>query len=445
MNHATLSLDRRTLLALILMLLLAGELFAQKKLSSTEQGIRTWIHNNRENQIEHLAQAVNIPSGTLNLPGVRRMAEFYRATLDSLGFTTRWIPMESVKRSGHLIAEHKGKPGMKTILLLGHLDTVFEREGPGWLRQDSVGRGPGSNDMKGGNAVLLYALKALAHAGVLRDANVIVFFTGDEESVGRPLDVARRDMVEAAKRSNVALSFEGGSMRNATVARRGASGWRLEVTAQQGHSSGIFRPSAGYGAIYEAARIVNEFRLRLSGVPYLTFNPGIIAGGTDVEIDSSGTIAHAEGKSNIIAPRAYVSGDLRFITNAQLDSVRQVMRDIVAASLPGTKATITFQDGYPAMAPAEAHYRLLEQYSEASEALGYGPVLPLDPGQRGAGDIAFIADLVPQALDGLGVSGTGAHSPDERVFLNSLPMQTERAAVLIYRLSRQPSTRTKAN
>lgn len=403
--------------------------------------MRTWIQNNRENQIEYLARAVNIPSGTLNLRGVRQMADFHRATLDSLGFSTRWIPMDTVKRAGHLFAERKGKPGMKTILLLGHLDTVFEREGPGWQRRDSVGIGPGSNDMKGGNVVMLYALKAMAHAGVLREANIIILFTGDEESVGKPLEVARRDMVEAAKRSDVALSFEGGSVRNATVARRGASGWRLEVHAQQGHSSGIFRPNSGHGAIYEAARIVNEFRQRLAGVPYLTFNPGIIAGGTDVEIDSSGTIVKAEGKTNIIAPRAYVSGDLRFITNAQLDSARQVMREIVAASLPGTKATITFQDGYPAMAPTEANYRLLAQYSDVSEALGYGPVAPLDPGQRGAGDVAFVADVVPQALDGLGVSGTGAHSPDERVFLNSLPMQTERAAVLIYRLTRERSTR----
>lgn len=428
-----------------LILLATYHLSAQKKLAAVEHAMRAWVQQNRERQIEHLAQAVNIPSGTLNLRGVRLVADLYRAHLDSLGFTTQWIPMDTVKRAGHLVAEHKGRPGTKTILLLGHLDTVFEREGPGWQRQDSVGIGPGSNDMKGGNAVLLYALAALAHVGALRDANIIVFFTGDEESVGRPLDVARRDMVDAAKRSDVALSFEGGSMRNATIARRGASGWRLEVNAQQGHSSGIFRPSSGYGAIYEAARIINEFRQRLSGVPYLTFNAGLIAGGTDVEIDSSGTIAKAEGKTNIIAPRAYVSGDLRFITNKQLDSVRSVMQEIVAASLPGTKAIITFQDSYPAMAPTEANYRLLSKYSEVSEALGYGPVAPLDPGQRGAGDVAFVADVVPQALDGLGVSGTGAHSPDERVFLNSLSMQTERAAVLIYRLSRERSTRQPVN
>jgi glutamate carboxypeptidase len=426
----------------VVMVLFVSSLFAQPKLSRPEQQMRDWLERHREDQVNYLARAVNIPSGTMNLRGVKQTADLFRATLDSLGFKTSWSPMAVVNRSGHLIAERKGKPGTPTILLLGHLDTVFEGPGQGWQREnDSTAKGSGSNDMKGGDVIMIYALKALANAGVLQDANIILVFTVDEERVGEPIVTARKDLVDAAKRAVVALSFEGGSVSMATVARRGASFWHLEVSAQQGHSSGMFRNNGGYGAVYETARIINEFRERLSRVQYLTFNPGIIAGGTDVAMDSIGFHGTVDGKTNIIAPKAIANGDLRFITEAQKDSARSVMREVVAKNLPGTKATITFEDGYPAMSPTEANYKLLAKYSDVSQALGYGTVEPLDPGLRGAGDVSFIAPHIASAIDGLGASGTGAHSPDERVHLNSLPMQTERAAVLIYRLSREKLVR----
>jgi glutamate carboxypeptidase len=242
-------------------------------------------------------------------------------------------------------------------------------------------------------------------------------------------------MVEAAKRSDVALAFEGGSRDNATVARRGASSWLLQVNGRQGHSGGIFSAGAGDGAIFEAARILNAFREQLGDQQYLTFSPGVIVGGTDVTYDTVHVAGSATSKLNIIARAVTVSGDLRFISEEQKERTRATMREIASHNLPGTSARIAFSDEYPAMAPTPANYALLAAYDSVSRALGYGPVQALDPGRRGAGDISFVAPFVA-GLDGLGASGAGSHTPDERVDLRSLEMQTERAALMIYRLTR---------
>jgi glutamate carboxypeptidase len=412
-------------------------LAAQPRLSAPEQRLRDYVAQHREDQIDFLAKAVNVNSGSLNLEGVREVGALFRAAFDSLGFTTRWVAMPpEMHRAGHLIAEHRGKPGGTRILLIGHLDTVFEGEGQQWVREDSVGHGAGSGDMKGGDVIILYALKAMAATGALKDANVTVIFTGDEELAGDPLTISRRDLIELGKSHDVALAFEGGSNTTATIGRRGASTWRLEVNARQAHSSGMFSEGGTYGAIYELARILDAFRTQLAGEPNLTFNPGVIVGGADVTFDTLNLAGTAAGKTNIIAPRAVAVGDLRFLSEEQKENARARMRAIVARSLPGAQASISFADEYPAMAPTPGNARLLAVYDSASQALGYGAVEALDPGRRGAGDISFVAPYI-DGLDGLGALGGGSHSPNERVDLPALARQTERAAVLIYRLSRE--------
>jgi glutamate carboxypeptidase len=418
---------------------------AQAGLSGAERRIRDDVARRAEDQVAFLARVVDIPSGTLNVAGVRRVGDVFRAALDSLGFETRWVDMPpGMGRAGHLVAEHRGKAGRTRLLLIGHLDTVFEGEGQQFVREDTIARGAGSGDMKGGDAIILYALRALAGAGALKDANVTVVLTGDEESAGDPLSVSRRDLVEAARRSDVALAFEGGSDTTAVVGRRGASEWRLTVTGKQGHSAGVFGDSSGYGAIYELARILDAFRTELGGEQYLTFNPGVVVGGERVEFDTLRLSGTAAGKTNIIAPAAVASGDLRFLSAEQEERARGRMREIVARSLPGASATITFAEGYPAMTPTPGNARLLAVYDTVSRALGYARVVAFDPGRRGAGDVSFVAPYV-DGLDGLGALGGGSHSPREHVDLPSLTRQTQRAALLIYRLSRQKAPARRAD
>lgn len=421
--------------AQLLLLGLTGHSLAAQTLTATETKVRDWIAAHREEQIGFLEKMVNIPSGTLNVAGVRAVGALYRAELDTLGFTTRWAEMPSeMLRGGHLVAERIGKKAGKTprrLLLLGHFDTVFEGEGQKFERVDSIARGAGTSDMKGGDSVLLYALKALAENGLLDAMHLAVVITGDEESTGRPLDLARAPLIEAAKRSDLALSFEGGSRTLASISRRGSSNWLLSVTGRQAHSAGVF--GSNYGAIYETARILNGFREQLVGPAGLTFNPGFIVGGTEVIPDTSGYTFTVSGKTNIISPLTLVRGDLRFVTEEQKERARAVMREIVAKHLPGTSAEITFDDSYPAMPVTAAGEALLAQYDSASRALGYPALRAMDAANRGAGDLSFVAPYIP-GLDGMGSLGSGAHSPQESVHLPTLEMQTARAAVLMMRL-----------
>src|SRR5260370_6995552 len=114
------------------------------------------------------------------------------------------------------------------------------------------------------------------------------------------------------------------------------------------------------------------------------------------------------------------------------------MRDSGGQDVRGTGARVVFRDEYPAMSPTPGNARLLAVYDSASQALGYGAVAALDPGRRGAGDISFVAPLI-DGLDGLGALGSGSHSPGERVDLQPLTMQTERAPLLLHRPGRRPA------
>jgi glutamate carboxypeptidase len=410
-----------------------------QSLSANERKMREWIEAHTAEQTAFLEKVVNINSGTLNLAGVKAVGDEFAREFQALGFETRWIPMPpEMKRAGHLFAEHKAKKRSrntgKTLLLIGHLDTVFEGEGQKWtVVDDSTARGAGSSDMKGGNVVILYALKAMKAAGTLDDTNIIVAFTGDEESSGDPDSISRRDLVQAARRSQAILAFEGDAGK-ATVARRGSSSWIVTVTARQAHSSGVFSPGTGYGAIYELSRILTQFRDSLSNEQYLTFNPGVVVGGTDVKYDSANISGSASGKINIVAPSAYAHGDLRFLTPDQLTNARARMREIVSRSLPQTSASISFYDGIPSMPPTPGNFGLLAVLDTVTKALGYGPTEALDPGLRGAGDISYVSQYA-DALDGLGVDGSRSHTPDETVNLRSIKRSTERAAVLINRLA----------
>ena len=419
------------ILTTLLTLLLAINAVSQN-LNADEQKIAGFIDKNGAEALAILENAVNIGSPTEKNAGVKAVGMLFKKEFEALGMTARWINMPpETKRAGHLIAETKGTRG-KRILLLGHLDTVLE--GEKFRRDGDRAFGTGIGDMKGGLVVMLQALRALNAAGALKDSRITVLLTGDEEDSCEPVSICRGDMITAAKRSDLVLSFEASVRNTATVGRRGSSSWRLEVEAKTGHSSGIFREGMGYGAIYEAARILNEFRLQLGGEKYLTFNPSLIVGGTTANAENAeGT---ATGKTNVVPAVVVVEGDLRFISEEQKETARAKMREIAAQSLNGASAKITFQDGIPAMTPVEANFELLKQLDQASKDLGFQGVEALDPGERGAGDIAFIADLLP-GLDGIGIGGSrNSHASGESADIASMPMLTKRAAVLIYRLTR---------
>ena len=427
---------RLALLAAVAVMACASPALAQT--SEAERIMAATVVAEHDRHIALLERMVNQNSGTLNLPGVRAIGEMIRPEFEALGFDVRWLEMAETGRAGHLVATHAG-PG-RNILLIGHLDTVFEVDSPfqTFVRDGNTATGPGVGDDKGGVVVILSALRAMQAAGTLKDANITVFLTGDEERTGAPLSISRKDLIEAGKAADFALEFEGLAMEDGkdfgTVARRSSTNWTLTTGGRTGHSSGVFNETLGFGAIYELTRILDSFRRDLRE-PNLTYNVGVMAGGTPATLDADGFRVTASGKTNIVAETAVARGDLRALTPEQQTRARDRMQAIVADHLPRTTAELAFgETGYPPMAPTEGNRDLLARLNAVNRDLALPEMAEYDPARRGAADSGFVAADVP-TLGGLGMAGSGAHAVGETVDLDSLVRQAQRAAVLISRLS----------
>ena len=416
---------------------------ATAQLAPPEQAMIRTVDAEQQRTTAMLEKWVNQNSGTMNFAGVKAVGDMVRAELEPLGFKVEWIDMSAAKRAGHLVARHvpqsRGKGRGKRLLLIGHLDTVFEQDSPfqRWVRRGNDGEGPGAGDDKGGMAVMVAALRAMHAAGTLKNADITVFLTGDEEDSG-PVEVSRRDLIAAGKWADVALDFEGlvelDGMDMGSTARRSSDEWTLTVTARSGHSSGIFTPGSGAGAIYELARIVDSFRRELPE-DKLTFNVGLVGGGATAELDKERIRIAATGKTNVIAGTAIARGDLRAISPDQIARAKARMQAIVARPLPGARAVIVFHpDGYPPMAPTAGNRALLARLNQVNRDLGLPEMGELDPVKRGAGDISFVA-ADADGLAGLGASSRGDHAPGETVDIASIFRQAKRAAILMSRLA----------
>jgi glutamate carboxypeptidase len=396
-----------------------------------------------------LEKLVNINSGTMNLPGVLKVKDILQPEIE--GFKTRWNPMDQqVGRAGDLVAEHACPKGTgrcgKRILLIGHMDTVFE---PSSTFQKysivpntdgKIATGPGVADMKGGLVIMLSALKAMKAAGVLDRSEITIVLAGDEERFGKPSSISRKDLIDAGKHSDVALEFEnngrdGGLDGTDTIriGRRSSIAWHLETTGKSGHSSGVCNETMGCGAIYELVRILDQFHTELPENG-LTFNVGLILGGATAKLNADNTGGTATGKVNIIPPTALANGDIRTLNEEQTTRVKKKMEAIVRDHLPKTGAVIEFEDGYPAMGATAASEALLAKLQAVNDTLGFPRMNVTDPIQGGAGDIAFVAPYVSAGLVGTGSFGAGAHAEGETIYLDSLETQAKRYAVLMYRL-----------
>ena len=425
----------------LVLLIISASMSSLAQNDAIEKKIVKSVDKHNATSLELLKKAVNINSGTMNFEGVRKVGELFKSELDKLGFKTELTSGELYGRSGHLIATITGKKGPK-ILLIGHLDTVFELDSPFQEYKkinDSIVIGPGVADMKGGNVIIVLAMKALEDAEILKDLNIEIIMTGDEEKSGNPIQLSKKDLIDAAVRADIALGFENadGNPKTIVTSRRGSTDWELQVHGNPAHSSQVFTEKVGTGAIYEASRILNEFYQQLSNEENLTFNPGFIIGGTSLEPNSDLTGGTALGKTNVVAQSVIVRGDIRAISLEQLEKAKNMMVSIASKNYNGTMAKIIFGiDGYPPLAATNGNKKLLEYYSTVSNDLGFGPVSTVNPRNAGAADISFTSGYVDMAIDGLGLKGGAKdHTINETANIYNLPIQAKRAAVLIYRLS----------
>lgn len=429
--------------ATVLFFFLVGHGYADdhRSLTEDEKKIVEQVQNNLSQTLSGIEKSVNINSGTMNFSGVKAVGELMIEKFKLLGFKTQWLEGSAFNRAGHVVAQLTSKnPSAKKILMIGHLDTVFATQDSFQQYQQLSNTeisGPGIVDMKGGNAIIIAALSALQKANLLSELSIRVVLTGDEESSGRPLALSKKAIVDGGKWADIAMGFEDGDgdINTAVIARRGAVGWTLNVTGKPAHSSQIFRDDIGYGAIYETARILTDFRTQLAKEENLTFNPGLIAGGTTVDYEKNQSTITSFGKVNVIAQTTVVIGDIRAISSKQLANAKQVMQKIVEKNLAHTNAELIFAEGYPAMAPTVGNYKLLALYNQISYDLGYNKVMAVNPRKAGAADISFAADYVDMALDGLGLMGRGGHTKGEVADLTTLQKNIEKAAILLHRIA----------
>jgi glutamate carboxypeptidase len=191
---------------LILLTLIFSQFCIAADLSEIEDKIAKQISIKLPDSIKLLEEVVNINSGTMNLDGVRAVGTRLQNEFDQLGFDTQWISGESFDRAGHLLASHStGQENKPNILMIGHLDTVFAQddEFQKFTKiDDRYSTGPGVTDMKGGNLIILSAVRALKELDLLSEINIRVILTGDEErSVDRwpiqkrPLSMQRNGQI----------------------------------------------------------------------------------------------------------------------------------------------------------------------------------------------------------------------------------------------------------
>jgi glutamate carboxypeptidase len=423
--------------------LLVNSAHAKTPLDLNEQNIVKQVALALPQDLKDIEQAVNINSGSMNIEGVKQVGLLAKQQLSEIGFEVQWLDGSAFNRAGHILATHQSSnPNALKVLMIGHLDTVFAKNDnfqTFTMLSKTQASGPGVADMKGGNTIIISALRALKKLNLLDNVSIKVLLTGDEESSGRPLSLSKKAIVDGAIWADIALGFENGdnNINTGMASRRGYTGWTLNVEGKAAHSSQIFNDEVGYGAIYETARILEAFRAQLEPEKNLTFNPGMIVGGTSIDFDLAKSSGSAFGKSNVIAQKAKVKGDLRALSNKQLKSAKQTMQNIVKNNLNQTHAQLIFEAGYPPMTLTQGNLELLAQYSQVSQDLGYNVVKAANPRKAGAADISFAAEHVDMSLDGLGLMGSGAHTKNEIADLTTLNKNIEKTAILIYRLSKQ--------
>ena len=386
--------------------------------------------------------SVNINSGTQNFAGVRAGRRAVRAEFDALGFKTAWVDGAPFKRAGHLVAERPGTG--PRILLIGHLDTVFEPDSPfqKFERVEPTRRARARHHRHEGRRrrSCSWRCRRWQRRGARRRMNVAVVMTGDEEDAGEPQAPRARRWSRPRKGAAVAIGFEDGAgdPRTAVIARRGTTAWTLHVKGTPAHSSQIFREDIGYGAMFEAARILNAFREKLAGEPHLTFNPGAIVGGTQVEFDTrAGPRARRSARTTSSPSTPWCRATCARCRSEQFASARRSHAgDRRRRRCRTTLAEITFDDGYPPLAPTAGNRRCWRCTTRRAATSVPVPSTAVDPDTAGAADVSFVAEHVPMILDGIGLMGDGGHTVNETADLRTLPSQTKRAALLLYRLTR---------
>ena len=365
-----------------------------------------------------LEALVSIDCGTHTKAGVDAVGRHVAATLAAMGGRVAVSPSDDLGDS--LAATFAGDPARPRLLLLAHMDTVFD-EGTAAARPFRIeaGRalGPGVADMKAGLLAGIHALAAVrAVAG--GDLGTIVYLANADEEIGSP---SSTDLIRAwARESDVALVLECARASGAIVSsRKGTYDLRLRVTGRAAHAG--VEPEKGRSAILEAAHLVGELHALPGRFRTVTCNVGVISGGT---------------RPNVVAAEAVLDVDLRAETGAELDAALDAVRALAASpAVPDVVVGVEEVSGWRPMEKSAEAARLADHARTLAAAMGFALE---DVGTGGASDGNTTAGMGVPTIDGLGPIGGLDHAPGEYVEVDSIVSRTTLLAALMLAISRDP-------
>ena len=362
-----------------------------------------------EEFLSDLKALVEIESPSSDKLAVDHLAEFLAARLEHHGAHAQIHLAEQF--GNHVQADFAGISESKPILLLGHIDTVWEL---GTLKQmpfrlaDGRAWGPGVLDMKGGIAIAIHAM-ALLRENNIPHAPVRMLFVSDEEVGSHSSRVITEKLALESKAVLVLEPGQGleGSLK---TERKGVGVYEIKVTGEAAHAG--VEPGQGASAIHELAHQIETLDGFTDLERGLTVNAGVVRGGT---------------RSNVIAAEAWAEVDVRVRTITDGKTIDAKMRGLRARD-PRCKIAISGGINRPPMERTEKVVALYKKAEQVAGSLG----LKIDEKATGGGsDGNFTAALGVPTLDGLGAVGEGAHAVNESILVDQIAPRLALLAGLI--------------
>ncbi len=364
-----------------------------------------------------LETLVNIESGSRDLQGLNQLGTVIAGRLRQAGMQVEIRPARAPQfhpqlkgaEVGPMVYATRSGRGAKKVLLIAHMDTVYERgmiaKQPFRVDGDRA-YGLGIADDKQGVALILHVVDLLARNGFTDYAQLGVLINGDEE-IGSP--GSGPVLTQLGSEYDAVLSFEGGGSATADgtdmvrLATSSIAIAEMKVTGKASHAGAA--PHLGRNALYELSHQI--LKSRQFGDP---------AKGLQI----NWTVANAGGSRNVIPAEATAIADVRSLTNEDLDLMEAALKKSIEDKLiPDTKIDLTFYRSRPAFV-ANAASRALAKHAEKLYA-GLGMPLQIRDRATGGGTDAAFAGLRPLGgvLESFGLRGFGAHSNDNEYVLVS--------------------------
>jgi glutamate carboxypeptidase len=372
--------------------------------------------------LRDLERLVNIDCGSYTPEGVNEVGRWTAEFLTSLGATVEVRPDPAGRLGDTVVATFTGRADGPRILLIGHMDTVFD---PGtaaarpFAIADGIARGPGVTDMKSGLLAGLYALKALMGELGGLPFERLVFIANPDEEIGSPSSTPH--ISELARTMDATLVLECARANGDIVSsRKGILDLRITVTGRAAHAG--VEPEKGRSAILEAARIVSDLHALNGRWPGVTVNVGVISGGT---------------RPNVVGEHCSLEVDVRGVTRAELEAAEAEIRRVAAITVvPDTIVEFEPMARWWPMERLPRSIRLADHAKAVAEGLGF---TINDSATGGASDANTTSGMGIPSLDGLGPVGGNDHSPTEYTEVDSIVPRTALLAGLLLTIGRDPA------